>query len=143
MDGKMTKSLPSSLSLCTTSVVCNITYNLWYLVKFPCSKTLSFFMLMNLLISSITYIHLSIQVSKWDQFVGHDKFGIAFEYMLSIQLHFLVFGRHLTSMKTGGTFMPPILEWKRHEPLHIYYSGVGQVLCLLASVKCKVSPAPK
>jgi hypothetical protein len=77
---------------------------------------------MDLLISSITYIHLSIQVSKLDQFVGHDKFGIAFEYMLSIQLNLLVFWKapYIHQDKTGGIFMPPILEWKRHKPLHIF-----------------------
>jgi hypothetical protein len=116
----MTKSLPSSLSLCTTYVLCNIINNLGTQSSFLFPKTLSFFMLMDLLISAITYIHLSIQVSKLDQFVGHDKFGKAFEYMVSIWLKFLVFGRHLTSMKTEGIFMPPILEWKRHKPLHIF-----------------------
>ncbi len=101
-------------------------------------------MLMDLLISSITYIHLSIQVSKLDQFVGHDKFGIAFEYMLSIQLKF------------AGIWKAPYIHENRRDMYasyfgveetqaltHIYYLGVGQVLCLLACVKCKVSAAPK
>jgi len=78
-------------------------------------------MLMDLLISSIAFIHLSIQVSKLDQFVEHDKFGIAFEYILSIQLNFLVFGKHLYIHENRrDIYASPVLEWKRHKPLHIF-----------------------
>jgi hypothetical protein len=56
-----------------------------------------------------------------DQFVKHDKFGIAFEYMLSIQLNFLVFGIMAPYIhENRRDIYAPVLEWKRHKPLHIF-----------------------
>jgi hypothetical protein len=94
-------------------------------------------MLMDLLISSIAFIHLSIQVSKLDQFVEHDKFGIAFEYILSIQLNFLVFGKHLTSMKTGGIFMP-LLFWSGRDTSPYTYLLFRSRRCPMPTCMCKM-----